>query len=90
MADDREKICGYLSLYYSQTVTEKFKELVAQTLPTIDSLKEMKAAAIHIETGTNEILFVPEENRSKYLQEINDPKSVISNNLHKYHGLVNV
>ena len=63
---------GYLSLYYSQTVTEKFQELVSQTLPTVDSLEEMKAATIHIETATNEYVFIPGINRSKYLQEINN------------------
>ena len=71
---------GYLSLYYSQTVTEKFQELVSQTLPTVDSLEEMKAATIHIETATNEYVFIPGINRSKYLQEINDQKDEFSNN----------
>jgi hypothetical protein len=33
---------GYFSLYYSQTVAEKFQELVLQTVPTLDSLKERK------------------------------------------------
>jgi signal transduction histidine kinase len=79
---------GYLSLYYSQTVAEKFQELASQTLPTIDSLKEMKVAAIHIETATNEYVFIPGVDRSKYLQEINDQKSNFSKNLNKYGGLV--
>lgn len=64
---------GYFSLYYSQTVAEKFHELVLQSLPTIDSLKEMKAAALHIETATNEYVFIP-GNWAKYLQEVNDQK----------------
>jgi CHASE3 domain sensor protein len=80
---------GYLSLYYSQTVAEKFQELVSQTLPAIDSLKEMKTAAIHIETATNEYVFIPGINRSKYLQEINAQTNEFSNNLNKYETLVN-
>ena len=80
---------GYLSLYYSQTVAEKFQELGSQTLPTIDSLKEMKTAAIHIETATNEYVFIPGINRSKYLQEINAQTNEFSNNLNKYETLVN-
>jgi hypothetical protein len=50
---------GYLSLYYSQTVADKFHELVLESLPAIESLKEIKVAALHIETATNEYVFIP-------------------------------
>jgi len=80
---------GYFSLYYSQTVAEKFQELIVQTMPTVDSLKEMKAAALQIETATNEYVFIPGVNGNKYLQEINDQKSKFNNNLNKYEGLLN-
>jgi len=80
---------GYFSLYYSQTVVEKFRELIVQTLPTIDSLKEMKAAALQIETGTNEYIFTPGIKGNKYLQEINDQKTKFYYNLNKYERLVN-
>ena len=56
---------GYLSLYYSQTVADKFHELVLQSLPTMESLKEIKVAALHIETATNEYVFIP-GNGNKY------------------------
>lgn len=65
---------GYFSLYHSQIVADKFNELVSRTLPAIDSLKDMKSASVHLETATNEYVFVP-ENGSKYLQEINDQKT---------------
>src|SRR6476620_487050 len=79
---------GYLSLYYSQTVADKFHELVLQSLPTMESLKEIKVAGIHIETATNEYVFVPGNGNSKYLQEINEQKSKFIDNLNKYEGLV--
>src|SRR6185312_12054527 len=72
---------GYLSLYYSQTVADKFHELVLQSLPTMESLKEIKVAGIHIETATNEYVFVPGNGNSKYLQEINEQKSKFIDNL---------
>jgi signal transduction histidine kinase len=78
---------GYLSLYYSQTVADKFHELVLQSLPTMESLKEIKVAALHIETATNEYVFIP-RNGNKYLQEINEQKSKFNNNLNKYESLV--
>jgi len=78
---------GYLSLYYSQTVADKFHELVLQSLPTMESLKEIKVAALNIETATNEYVFIP-GNGNKYLQEINEQKSKFNNNLNKYEGLV--
>ena len=78
---------GYLSLYYSQTVADKFHELVLQSLPTMESLKEIKVAALHIETATNEYVFIP-RNGNKYLQEINEQKSNFNNNLNKYESLV--
>ena len=37
-------IVGYVSLNYTQTVGEKFHLLLQQSLPTIDSLKEMKCS----------------------------------------------
>src|SRR6476620_2214445 len=78
---------GYLSLYYSQTVADKFHELVLQSLPTMESLKEIKVAALHIETATNEYVFIP-RNGNNYLQEINEQKSKFNNNLNKYESLV--
>jgi len=78
---------GYSSLYYSQTVADKFHELVLQSLPTMESLKEIKVAALNIETATNEHVFIP-GNGNKYLQEINEQKSKFNNNLNKYEGLV--
>jgi Four helix bundle sensory module for signal transduction len=48
---------GYLSLNYAQTVGEKFHLLEQQSLPTIDSLKEMKVAALNIEADTNDFGF---------------------------------
>ena len=78
---------GYLSLYYSQTVADKFHELVLQSLPTMESLKEIKVAVLNIETATNEYAFIP-GNGNKYLQEINEQKSKFNNNLNKYEGLV--
>ena len=44
---------GYLSLNYAQTVGEKFHLLEQQSLPTIDSLKEMKVAALNVELHWN-------------------------------------
>jgi signal transduction histidine kinase len=79
---------GYISIYYSQIVAEKFHELVLQSVPTIDSLKEMKTAALHIETATNEYVFIPGD-VSKYLQEINDQKSKFNDNLNEYESLIN-
>ena len=78
---------GYLSLYYSQTVADKFHELVLESLPAMESLKETKVAALHIETATNEYVFIP-GNGNKYLQEINEQKSKFNNNLNKYEGLI--
>jgi CHASE3 domain sensor protein len=50
---------GYLSFDNSQTVGEKFHLLITQSLPTIDSLKELKAAALNIEASAKEYLFTP-------------------------------
>jgi hypothetical protein len=47
----------------------------------------MKAAALHIETATNEYVYIPGSG-AKYLQEINDQKSKFNDNLNKYEGLV--
>src|SRR5213594_2075007 len=63
---------GYLSLNYSQTVGEKFHLLVQQTLPTINSLKEMKIAALNIEADTNELGFTLGVNRDKVLQDLTE------------------
>ena len=78
---------GYLSLYYSQTVADKFHELVLESLPAMESLKETKVAALHIETATNEYVFIP-GNGNKYLQEINEQKSKFNYNLNKYEALI--
>ena len=54
----------------------------------METLKEIKVAAIHIETATNEYVFIPANENSKYLQEINEQKSKFIENLNKYEGLV--
>ena len=54
----------------------------------MESLKEIKVAGIHIETATNEYVFIPGNGNSKYLQEINEQKSKFIDNLNKYEGLV--
>jgi hypothetical protein len=66
---------GYLSLYYSQAVGEKFHLLVQQSQPTIDSLKEMKLAALNIEANTNEFGFTPGVNRDEALRELTEQKN---------------
>jgi signal transduction histidine kinase len=80
---------GYLSLNYAQTVGEKFHLLDQQTLPTIDSLKEMKMAALSIEATTNEFGFNPVVNRDKALQELTEQKNNYSDNLKMYEDFVN-
>jgi signal transduction histidine kinase len=80
---------GYLSLHYSQTVGEKFHLLAEQTLPTIDSLKEMKVAALNIEADTNEFGFTPGVNRAEALEELTEQKNKFNENLNIYEDFVN-
>jgi signal transduction histidine kinase len=79
---------GYLSFDNSQTVGEKFHLLITQSLPTIDSLKELKAAALNIEVSTKEYLFTPDVNDDVVLQELNEQKDKFNENLNIYEGLV--
>ena len=55
----------------------------------MESLKEIKVAALNIETATNEYVFIPGENRDKYLQEMNEQKNKFNENLNIYEDLVN-
>jgi CHASE3 domain sensor protein len=79
---------GYLSFDNSQTVGEKFHLLITQSLPTIDSLKELKAAALNIEVSTKEYLFTPDVSDDVVLQELNEQKDKFNENLNIYEGLV--
>lgn len=80
-------IVGYFSLSYSQIVGEKFHLLVQQSIPTIDSLKEMKLAALNIEADVNELTIaaVPQ----KVLQDLTVQKNKFNEHLKNYEGLVN-
>lgn len=78
---------GYLSLNYLETVGEKFHLLVQQTMPTIDSLKELKIAALNIEADTNEL--DSSINREKTLQDLSEQKNIFYENLNAYDALVN-
>ena len=80
---------GYLSLNYAQTVGEKFHLLEQQTLPTIDSLKEMKVAALNIEADTNDFGFTPGVNKDKALLELTEHKNKFNENLKIYEDFVN-
>jgi methyl-accepting chemotaxis protein len=80
---------GYLSLNYSEIVGEKLHLLVQQTLPTIDSLKEMKVAALNIEADINEFGFIPGVNRDEALQELTEQKNKFNENLNIYEDFVN-
>jgi signal transduction histidine kinase len=80
---------GYLSLNYSQTVGEKFHLLEQQSLPTIDSLKEMKVAALNVEADTNELAFTPGVDRDKVLQDLTEQKNKFDENLNIYEDFVN-
>jgi signal transduction histidine kinase len=82
-------IVGYLSLSYSQIIGEKFHLLVLHTLPAINSLKEIKAAALDIEAETENYVFSPDTNKGKVLQEIVNQKSKFNNNLSIYEEFVN-
>ena len=80
---------GYLSLNYAQTVGEKFHLLEQQTLPTIDSLKEMKVAALNLEADTNDFGFTPGVNKDKALLELTEQKNKFNENLKIYEDFVN-
>ena len=80
---------GYLSLNYAQTVGEKFHLLEQQSLPTIDSLKEMKVAALNIEADTNDFGFTPGVNKDKALLELTEQKNKFNENLKIYEDFVN-
>ena len=79
---------GYLGLNYAQTVGEKFDLLQKQTLPTINSLGQMKVAALNIEGDTNEF-FIPGINRDKVLQDLTEQKNKFNEGLNKYEDFVN-
>ena len=79
---------GYLGLNYAQTVGEKFDLLQNQTLPTINSLGQMKVAALNIEGDTNEI-FIPGVNRDKVLQDLTEQKNKFNEGLNMYEDFVN-
>ena len=79
---------GYLSLNYAQTVGEKFDLLQKQTLPTINSLGQIKVAALNIEADTNEI-FIPGVNRDKLLQDLTEQKNKFNEGLNMYEDFVN-
>ena len=80
---------GYLGLNYAQTVGEKFHLLEQQTLPIIDSLKEMKVAALHIEADTNEFGFIPGLGRDESLRELTEQKNKFNENFDIYEDFVN-
>ena len=80
---------GYLGLNYAQTVGEKFHLLEQQTLPIIDSLKEMKVAALNIEADTNEFGFTPGVSRDEALQELTEQKNKFNENFDIYEYFVN-
>jgi signal transduction histidine kinase len=79
---------GYLGLNYAQTVGEKFRLLEQQTLPTINSLGQMKVAALNIEADTNEF-FIPGINKDKVLQDLTEQKNKFNEGLNTYEDFVN-
>ena len=79
---------GYLSLNYAQTVGEKFDLLQKQTLPTINSLGQIKVAALNIEADTNEI-FIPGVNMDKLLQDLIEQKNKFNQGSKMYEDFVN-
>ena len=79
---------GYLGLNYAQTVGEKFHLLQKQTLPTINSLGQMKVAALNIEGDTNEF-FIPGINKDKVLQDLTEQKNKFNEGLNTYEDFVN-
>jgi methyl-accepting chemotaxis protein len=80
---------GYMSLNYSQTVGEKFHLVVQQSMPTIDSLKEMKVAALNVGADTNQLGFTLGVNRDKVLQDLTEQKDNFNENLNIYQDFVN-
>ena len=80
---------GYLGLNYAQTVGEKFHLLEQQTLPIIDSLKEMKVASLNIEADTNEFGFTPGVSRDEALRELTEHKNKFNENFDIYEEFVN-
>ena len=78
---------GYLSLYYSQTVANKFHELVLESLPDNGIPKRNQSGSTTYWDRTNEYVFIP-GNGNNYLQEINEQKSNFNNNLNKYESLI--
>ena len=80
---------GYLGLNYAQTVGEKFHLLEQQTLPVIDSLKEMKLAALNIEADTNEFGFIPGISPDEALQGLTEQKNKFNENFDIYEDFVN-
>jgi hypothetical protein len=72
---------GYLSFNYSQIVGEKFHLLVEQSLPSINSLEELKVAGLEIEVATLEYVFTPGADRETSLQELTDQKIKFNENL---------
>jgi signal transduction histidine kinase len=81
-------IVGYVSLNYTQTVGEKFHLLARQSLPTIDSLKEMKVAALNIEADTNEFGFTPGGNSGEALRQLTDQKNKFNESFDIYEDFV--
>ena len=79
---------GYLGLNYAQTVGEKFHLLQKQTLPTINSLGQMKVAALNIEGDANEF-FIPGINKDKVLQDLTEQKNKFNEGLNTYEDFVN-
>jgi len=79
---------GYLSLNYAHSVGEKFHLLEQQTLPTINSLGQMKVAALNIEGDTNEF-FIPGINSDKVLQDLTEQKNKFNEGLNTYEDYVN-
>ena len=73
---------------YAQSVGEKFHLLEQQTLPIIDSLKEMKVAALNIEADTNEFGFTPGVSPDKAMQELTEQKNKFNENFNIYEDLL--
>jgi signal transduction histidine kinase len=79
---------GYLSLNYAQTVGEKFDLIQKQTLPTINSLGQIKVAALNTESDINEF-FIPGVNRDKVIQDLTEQKNKFNEGLSMYEDFVN-
>ena len=52
----------------SQTIGEKFHLLVEQSLPTIDSLDELRVAGLELQVATLEYFFTPGADRETSLK----------------------